>query len=84
MGPNISFSVDTRELENKLHELAKYAKFDPGIVMKDEVKQLSRALIKLTPPSTFAQGRKAVAEDLGTSIYDRPKSHQKRRKVGQN
>lgn len=64
MGPNISFSVDTKELEGKLHELAKYARVAPGLVMKDEVKQLSKILIKLTPPSTYAQGRAAVAEDL--------------------
>jgi hypothetical protein len=64
MGPNISFSVDTKELEMKLHELAKYARVAPGEVMRYEVKKLSEILIKLTPPSTFAQGRKAVAEDL--------------------
>jgi hypothetical protein len=64
MSATISFTVDTRELSLKLHELAKYARVDPGLVMKDEVKQLSKILIKLTPPSTFAQGRKAVTSDI--------------------
>jgi hypothetical protein len=68
MGPNISFSVDTRELSEKLHQLAKAARVEPGLVMKDEAKQLVTALMKLTPPSTFAQGRKAVASDL-SKVY---------------
>ena len=61
---SVTFIVDTRELEMALHELAKYAGVAPGIAMKQGGKMLARGLMKLTPPSTFAQGRKAVAEDV--------------------
>lgn len=64
MASGVSFTVDTRELELALHELAKYAGVAPGIAMKQGGKMLARSLMKLTPPSTFAQGRKAVAEDV--------------------
>ena len=64
MSATISFTVDTRELEMKLHELAKYARVAPGEVMRYEVKKLSEILIKLTPPSNYPQGSKAVTEDL--------------------
>lgn len=64
MAATISITVDTKRLELALHELAKYARVAPGQVMKQEGSFLARALVKLTPPATFAQGRKAVAGDI--------------------
>ena len=63
MKKGISYTVESKELEMKLHELAKYAGVAPGVAMKQGGKMLVRTLMKLTPPSTFAQGRRAVAEE---------------------
>jgi len=58
-------TVDSKSIEVALHDLAEEAKVAPGVVFKNEAKQLAKALIKLTPPMTHAQGRRAVAEDIG-------------------
>lgn len=60
----ISATVDTRKLEDALHNLAREARVAPGRVMKQEGKQLIEAIIKMTPPATPAQGRAAVSRDL--------------------
>lgn len=65
MSATLSFTVDTRELEASLSTLAREARVIPGLVFADEAKQIATALIKLTPPANYAQGRKAVSEDVG-------------------
>lgn len=61
----IAVSLESRRLEEALDQLAREARFAPGIVMKEETKQIVQAVMKLTPPSTYAQGRAAVNRDLG-------------------
>lgn len=59
------FTVDSKSIDVALRSLADEAKVAPGVAFKNEAKQLSKALIKLTPPKTSPQGRKAVAGDIG-------------------
>lgn len=61
----ISVTFDTRKLEDALHNLAREARMAPGIIIKEEAKQIVQALLKLTPPATYPQGRAAVNRDLG-------------------
>lgn len=61
----ISTTLETRKLEDALHNLARAARVAPGVVMKEEAKQIVQAVMKLTPPATYAQGRAAVNRDLG-------------------
>jgi len=61
----ISATLDVQKLEESLDQLAREARVAPGIVIKEETKQILQAVLKLTPPSTYAQGRAAVNRDLG-------------------
>ncbi len=66
-------TVDSKSIDLALRELADEAKVAPGVVFKNEAKQLAKALIKLTPPMTSAQGRAAVAEDIGRVFTSIPR-----------
>jgi hypothetical protein len=66
-------TVDLKSIDVALRELADEAKVAPGVVFKNEAKQLSKALIKLTPPMTSAQGRRAVAGDIGRVFTSIPR-----------
>jgi hypothetical protein len=68
----LTMTMDTRALEGKLHELAKAARVSPGLVMKEEAKFIVQGVMRLTPPATYAQGRKAVARDLGRVFTSLP------------
>jgi hypothetical protein len=68
----ISVRVDTRQLENKLHVLARVARVTPGQVIKEEVKLATQQIIRLTPPNNLAQGRKAVASDMRNVVTSLP------------
>lgn len=61
----VSVSVDTRKLEDALHNLARAARVEPGKVMKAGGGRLVEAVIKLTWPKSRPEGRKAVTRDLG-------------------
>jgi hypothetical protein len=77
-------TVDSKGIDAALSELADEAKVAPGVAFKNEAKQLSKALIKLTPPMTYAEGRKAVAGDIGrvfTSIPRLIKSEEGRGRI---
>lgn len=65
----VDVKVDTSELENKLYLLAKEARVAPGVVFRQEVKEIIKNIWKLTPPKTYSQGRKAVAGDLNRVVY---------------
>lgn len=65
----VNVQVDTTELENKLYLLAKEARVAPGVVFRQEVKEIIKGIWKLTPPKTYSQGRKAVAGDLNRVVY---------------
>lgn len=66
-------TVDSKSIDLALRELADEAKVAPGVVFKNEAKQLAKALIKLTPPMTSAQGRRAVAGDIGRVFTSIPR-----------
>lgn len=66
-------TVDSKSIDLALRELADEAKVAPGVAFKNEAKQLSKALIKLTPPKTYAQGRKAVAGDISRVFTSIPR-----------
>ncbi len=66
---NLSVSVDTGDLEEKLYLLAKAARVAPGVVFKEETKAICQQIIRLTPPSDIAQGRKAIMGDLSRVVY---------------
>ena len=66
-------TVDSKSVDVALRELADEAKVAPGVVFKNEAKQLSKALIKLTPPMTSAQGRRAVAGDISRVFTSIPR-----------
>ena len=66
-------TVDSKGIDLALRELADEAKVAPGVVFKNEAKQLAKALIKLTPPMTSAQGRRAVAGDIGRVFTSIPR-----------
>jgi hypothetical protein len=68
----VSMTVDTRRLQDALHNLARAARVEPGKVMKEEAKQITQAIMKLTPPATYAQGRRAVSRDLGRVFTSLP------------
>lgn len=68
----ISVNVDTRELENRLYLLARAARVTPGVVIKEETKGVTQNIIRLTPPRSLAQGRKAVARDIGRVVTGVP------------
>ena len=65
----IDLKVDTSQLEVKLYLLSEAAAVAPGVVFKEEVKAIIKNIWQLTPPKTFAQGRKAVAGDLNRVVY---------------
>jgi len=65
----VDVKVDTTALENKLYLLAKEARVAPGVVFRQEVKEIIKNIWKLTPPKTYSQGRKAVAGDLNRVVY---------------
>jgi hypothetical protein len=66
-------TVDSKGIDVALRELADEAKVAPGVAFKNEAKQLSKLLIKLTPPKTYSQGRKAVAGDIGRVFTSIPR-----------
>jgi hypothetical protein len=66
---NLSFQVDTGGLEEKLYLLGKEAGAAPGVVFKEETKQIAQQIVKLTPPRNLAQGRRAVATDLSRIVW---------------
>jgi hypothetical protein len=57
--------MDSRVLEDKLALLAREARVSQAQVIKEEARFIVQGVMKLTPPSTYAQGRKAVNRDLG-------------------
>jgi hypothetical protein len=83
----VSVTFNTRALEDKLHELARYTKEDAGAIMREEAGQLARALIRVTPPSAGRkrqakggppkvqaqiQGRNAASKDLANVFRSLP------------
>lgn len=73
MPPNVKITVDLNGIDLALRSLADEAKVAPGVAMKNEAKQLAKALIKMTPPMTSAQGRRAVARDIGRVFTSIPR-----------
>ena len=73
MPPNVKITVDLKGIDLALRSLADEAKVAPGVAMKNEAKQLAKALIKKTPPMTSAQGRRAVAGDIGRVFTSIPR-----------
>jgi hypothetical protein len=64
----ITATFNSRDLKDKLFLLARGARVSQADVMKEEARIIVENVMRLTPPSTYAQGRKAVARDLG-KIY---------------
>lgn len=60
----ISATVNTYELEQSLHILAKEARVLPGQVLREETRLLGRNIQQITPPMSHAQGREAIRQDL--------------------
>jgi hypothetical protein len=65
-------TFDTRALDDKLFELARLAKVDAGLVLKEEGRFIAQNVMRLTPPATYAEGRKAVAGDVGKVFTSLP------------
>lgn len=68
----VSLSVDTRKLEDALHNLARAARVEPGKVMKQEAKMIVEELMDKTFPATLASGRRAVSGDIGKVFASLP------------
>jgi len=60
----VEIKVDISKLSWQIHELAKAVKVVPGIVMKQETKELIKSIWSNTPPRTKAQGENAIVTDL--------------------
>lgn len=60
----ISARFDSRDLQDKLFLLARRARVSQATVLKEEARIIVENVMRVTPPSTYAQGRKAVARDL--------------------
>jgi hypothetical protein len=61
----INVWVDSRVLQDRLFLLAKEARVSQAAVIKEEARIIVQNVMRVTPPATYAQGRKAVARDLG-------------------
>lgn len=60
----IFLSAQTRELEEALANLAKAAKVDHGLVIKEEAKYIVQTIMKFTPPNSRPQGINAIRRDI--------------------
>jgi hypothetical protein len=61
----IDVSIENRVLQDKLALLARRARVTQGQVLREEARIITQNLMRVTPPATYAQGRKAVTRDLG-------------------
>jgi hypothetical protein len=68
----ISVTVETRKLEDALHNLAREARVAPGVVMKQEAKTIVEKVMDMTFPATLAIGRRAVNRDVGKVFASLP------------
>ena len=60
----IEIEASFSRLEMALHELAKAAKVDLGLVIKEEAKYAIQTIVKFTPPKQRPQGVNAVRADF--------------------
>jgi hypothetical protein len=65
----ISFEVDTRGWALAIDEYARGVKVSSEKVLRSQAKRFVELVIKLTPPRTLGQGRKAVKRDLGRAVF---------------
>jgi hypothetical protein len=61
----IQATFNSRDLQDRLFLLAKEARVSQSAVLKEEARFIVQEVMKKTPPSTYAQGRKAVSRDIG-------------------
>ena len=61
----IQATFNSRDLQDRLFLLAKEARVSQAAVLKEEARIIVQNVMRLTPPATYAQGRKAVSRDLG-------------------
>ena len=61
----LQVTFDTRELDDKLFQLARLARVDLAAVMKQESKAIVEQVMDMTFPATLSIGRKAIARDVG-------------------
>jgi hypothetical protein len=61
----IQATFNSRDLQDSLFLLAQKARVSQAAVLKEEARIIVQNVMRLTPPATYAQGRKAVSRDLG-------------------
>ena len=61
----ITIALDSSKLDFALTRLALAAKVDLGMVIKEEGRYIVKTLMKFTPPKSNAQGKNAIAGDIG-------------------